>query len=62
MNEKEQLEKIKENIFNLHMSLIDAPYHGVSNEQVKAIEFSINKVLKGTEITTKQLRKEGFKR
>lgn len=61
MTEKEQLNKLKANIFGLHMSLMDAPYHGISIEQIETLEFSINKILNGTGITTKQLRDEAFK-
>lgn len=57
MNEKEQLQKIKENTYGLWMSLMDAPYSGVSKEEVAAIEFSIEKILKGTGLKVEDLNK-----
>ncbi|WP_176519613.1 hypothetical protein [Bacillus toyonensis] len=57
MNEKEQLQRIKENTYGLWMSLMDAPYSGISKEQISAIEFSIDKILKGTGLKVEDLNK-----
>jgi len=44
----EVLATLKRNIVGLRMSLIDAPYQGVNSDEIKAIEFSINKIIEGT--------------
>ncbi|MFD0771641.1 hypothetical protein ACFQZ1_23175 [Bacillus sp. CGMCC 1.60114] len=58
MEEKKQLEQMKKNILDLSIALIDAPFHGVSNEKRIAMEFAINKILENTGITIESLLKE----
>ncbi|MBO1583035.1 hypothetical protein [Bacillus sp. XF8] len=58
MDEQKQFKQMKQNVLGLWLSLIDASFHGVSKEQQEAIKFSINKVLKGTELTVNDLIKE----
>ena len=60
MNNEELLAKIRNNLFHLHMSMMDAPYHGLTKEEIAGVEFAISKVLKGTGITVKELVAEGF--
>lgn len=62
MEEREQLEQLKMNILSLLLSLIDTPYHGVSKESEKAINFSITKVVEGTGITTETLIRESHEK
>ncbi|MFD2658549.1 hypothetical protein [Gracilibacillus thailandensis] len=58
MNDKELLEKIKDNIFHLGYSMQDAPYHGVSNETIKGVNYAIDKILDGTDITIQEIIEE----
>ena len=54
-----QLAKIKSNILTLSRSLSDAPFHGVSSEAIRGVEFAIDKVLEGTGITISSLLEDG---
>ncbi|PFL23226.1 hypothetical protein COJ07_06515 [Bacillus cereus] len=62
MNEKVQLEQLKKNILSLSLSLMDAPYRGVSKEAENAINFAITKVVEGTSITTETLIRESHEK
>lgn len=55
MTEHEQFEKLKQNILGLDISMDDAPFFGFSREEVKAVRFAIDKVLKDTGITIESL-------
>jgi hypothetical protein len=55
MNEKEILERIKRNIYNLGYGLMDAPYFGISDDKIRGVEFAIEKILEGTGITEKDI-------
>lgn len=61
MNDKEILEKIKDNIFRLGYQMQDAPYHGVSQDTVKGVQYAIDSMLKGTGITEKDIINEKLK-
>lgn len=58
MGDKETLDKLKSNIYHLGRSMDDAPYHGVNSDQIKGINFAINKILKDTGLTTASIFKE----
>lgn len=58
MTEQEQLEKLKQNILELSRSMSDAPFHGVSRENINGVNFAIKKILKGTDITIASLLEE----
>ncbi|MFD5264023.1 hypothetical protein ACFWJC_25180 [Bacillus wiedmannii] len=62
MKETEKLEQLKKNILSLSLSLNDAPFHGVSKESEKAINFAITKVVEGTSITTEALVRESHEK
>jgi hypothetical protein len=58
MTEKEILERIKRNIFNLGFGMMDAPYFGFSGDKVRGVHFAIEKILEGTGITEKDIINE----
>ncbi|MGF9729703.1 hypothetical protein [Bacillus licheniformis] len=60
--DKEQFEQMKRNILSLDMSLSDAPFHGVTHDQISGIKFAIEKVLKDTGITFESLIEERDKK
>lgn len=62
MNPDEQLEILKRNIISLSASTINASYMGLNRDQVRAIEFSVDKVLEGTGLTINKLLKEAHEK
>lgn len=56
--DNEMLEKIKDNIFHLDYSMVDAPYHGFTHEHINGVEFAIEKILEGTGLTLESIIKE----
>ncbi|MCY8663690.1 hypothetical protein P9D54_13210 [Bacillus haynesii] len=62
VREKEQFERMKQNILVLGMSLSDAPFHGVNHDHISGIKFAIEKVLKDTGITFESLIEERDKK
>lgn len=53
-----QFEQLKKNILSLNWSMDDAPYFGLSGDQIKTIKYSIQKILEGTGLTIEELLKE----
>ncbi|UZN53034.1 hypothetical protein [Bacillus paralicheniformis] len=62
VREKEQFERMKQNILGLDMSLSDAPFHGLNHDHISGIKFAIEKVLKDTGITFESLIEERDKK
>lgn len=58
MSGNEVVEKIKRNIYGLSRSMDDAPYHGVSAEVIRGVNFAIGKILKDTGITLEEIIEE----
>lgn len=58
MDEREQFERLKRNILLVSWSNMDAPYHGISRETIKGIDFAVDKALEGTGITFESLLEE----
>lgn len=58
MQNEELIEQLKKNILSVSWSMQDAPYHGFSSDKIKGVNFAVEKILEGTEITIQSLLQE----
>ena len=58
MSDGKIINKIKRNIFELGVSMQDAPYHGVTRDTIKGVRFAVGKILKDTGISEEDVISE----
>lgn len=58
INHQTEIENIKKNILSLSWSMDDAPYFEFNKENIKGVNFAIDKILKDTGITIESLLEE----
>ena len=58
VNDGEIINKIKRNLFELGVSMQDAPYRGVTRDTIKGVRFAIGKILKDTGISEEDIISE----